>query len=199
MTATTIRKPSAREKLLDTANRLFYAEGIQTVGIDRIIDEAGVAKRTLYTNFGSKDALVEAYLERRHEGTTHRLAAAIAATDDPCEKILAVFDVQARTFAEPGFNGCAFINADAEATPGSAIDAAAAAFRADIRAMFVELAVGAGAKDPQRLARQLHTLYDGGIISARMDHDPTVAADTRAVAAALVDCARGSLGPSRAE
>ena len=180
---------SARERLLETANRLFYAEGVQTVGIDRIIEESGVAKASLYNAFGSKEALIEAYLHGRHEGTTAKLTKAIESVEDPREKILAVFDVQARTFAEKGFNGCAFMGASAEAREGSLIDHAAAEFRGWIRAMFVELARGVGAADPERLGRQLHVLYDGGIVTARMDHDEAIAADTRAAAAALIAAA----------
>lgn len=187
MSTTTPVKKSARERLLDTADELFYSKGVQTIGIDRILDESGVAKRSLYTTFGSKDALIEAYLKQRHDNTTHRLADAIASVDDPREKILAVFDVQARTFREPGFNGCAFTNADSEAEPGGVIDHAATEFRAWIRNMFTELAEGVHAENPSQLARQLHALYDGGITAAKMDQDPTIAADTRAAAQALID------------
>lgn len=183
-----VRK-SARERLLDTANRLFYSEGVQTVGIDRIIEESGVAKASLYNAFGSKDALIEAYLHRRHEGTTGRLTAAIGSVDDPREKILAVFDAQAKSFAAKDFHGCAFMGASAEAREGGVIDQATAEFRGWIRAMFLDLARGVGAADPERLARQLHVLYDGGTVTARMDHDKAIAADTRAAVAALVDLA----------
>jgi AcrR family transcriptional regulator len=183
------QRQSARERLLQTADRLFYAEGVQTVGIDRIIEEAGVAKASLYRTFGSKDALIDAYLRRRHDGTLSRLSDAIAGTDDPREKVLRVFDVQARTFAEPTFNGCAFMEASAEAEPGGTIDRAATEFRGWIRNMFVDLATELGVADPDTLGRQLHVLYDGGIIAARMDHDPTVAADSRAAASALIDAA----------
>ncbi|SQD97772.1 hypothetical protein FMEAI12_4290007 [Parafrankia sp. Ea1.12] len=75
----------ARQRLLDAANELFYTEGVQSVGIDRIIEYAGVAKGSLYNTFGSKEALVRAYLESRHEGTTQRLSAVIDAVDDPRE------------------------------------------------------------------------------------------------------------------
>jgi AcrR family transcriptional regulator len=182
---------SARDRLLDAANRLFYKEGVHTVGIDRILAESGVAKRSLYTNFGSKDALVEAYLTRRHNTTTSRLTEAIAAVDDPREKILAVFDVQARTFSDPDFNGCAFMNADAEAEPGDVADRAATEFRSWIHTMFLELATGIGVPQPRQLARQLHALYDGGIIAARSEHDSSIAADTRAAAQALIDTYTG--------
>src|SRR6202166_2107173 len=74
---------TARERLLAAANELFYAEGVQTVGVDRIIEHAGVAKASLYNLFGSKEALVAAYLASRHERTTSRLTEAIERVDDP--------------------------------------------------------------------------------------------------------------------
>ncbi len=177
----------ARERLLEAADEMFYAEGVQTVGIDRVIEQAGVAKASLYNTFGSKDALVRAYLDRRHDGTTSRLTTAIDAVDDPRGKILAVFDVQAEVFAEPGFRGCAFVTASAEAPPGGVIEEAADEFRAWIRQMFVALAKGIGAHDPELLASQLHLLYDGAGLAARMDHDPGIARAARAAAATLLD------------
>ena len=113
-------RPSPRERLLTAANELFYAEGVQSVGIDRIIDRADVARASLYSTFGSKDELVRAYLERRMEISTARLRAAIEAHTDPRERLLSVFDVQATLFGEAGFRGCAFNRATAEARPGSA-------------------------------------------------------------------------------
>jgi AcrR family transcriptional regulator len=112
------KRPSASRRILDAASDLFYAEGVQSVGIDRIIEWAGVAKASLYNTFGSKDALVRAYLNERHAGTTGRLTAAIASTEVPRERILAVFAAQAELFAEPGFRGCAFVAASIEASPG---------------------------------------------------------------------------------
>ena len=113
--AQTGRRASARERLLAAADELFYAEGVQTVGIDRIIERAGVAKASLYNSFASKEDLVASYLARRHEGTTGRITEAIARFDDPRQKILAVFDAQAQQFNQPDFNGCAFIAATTEA------------------------------------------------------------------------------------
>ena len=95
-----VREPSARERLLDTAERLFYAEGVHTVGIDRVLAESGVAKATLYKNFGNKDGLVTAYLDRRHERQVARVTAALDAVADgsPRERILAAA-------AELGYDG----------------------------------------------------------------------------------------------
>jgi AcrR family transcriptional regulator len=187
---------SARERLLDAANELFYAEGVQSVGIDRIIEHAGVAKGSLYNTFGSKEALVRAYLDARHEGTTSRLQRAIDSVEDPRAKILAVFDAQAQIFRQPDFHGCAFVAAGAEAEAGGQIAQATEAYRHWIRAMFTRLAKAAGARDPRRLGEQLQLLYDGGGIAANMDHNPAIAKASRAAAAALLDLATAEPPPA---
>jgi AcrR family transcriptional regulator len=178
---------SARERLLASANELFYAEGVQTVGIDRIIEHAGVAKASLYNLFGSKEGLVRAYLESRHEGTTQRLTAAVDRHRSPRKRLLAVFEAQGRMFAQPGFRGCAFVAAAAEAPRAGLVEQAADDYRAWIRALFTELAREAGAADPPRLARQLQVIYDGAGLAARMDRDPSIATSARAAAEALLE------------
>jgi AcrR family transcriptional regulator len=184
------RRASARERLLAAADELFYAEGVQTVGIDRIIERAGVAKASLYNLFGSKEELVAAYLASRHDRTTSRLANAIAGVDDPRQKILAVFDAQAQQFEQADFNGCAFMAASTEAPPGGLVAHAADEFRAWIRGMFTDLAEQADAPDPAGLGRQLHLLYDGAGLAARMDHcDAGIAPSARDAALALLDAA----------
>jgi AcrR family transcriptional regulator len=176
----------ARDRLLAAADELFYAEGVQSVGIDRIIEHAGVAKASLYNVFGSKEALVNAYLESRHRDTIERLNAAVARHRDPRKRLLAVFDAQGEIFAEPGFRGCAILTATAETADGSRIDKAAEDYRAEMLALFTDLARAAGAANPARLARQLHLVYDGAGVAARMDHDPSVARFARAAADALL-------------
>lgn len=182
-------RQSARERLLAAANELFYAEGVQTVGIDRVIEHAGVAKASLYNTFGSKENLVRAYLKSRHDATVARLRDTLESYDDPHKRLLAVFDVQANLFAERGFHGCAFITASAEAPQGGLIEQATAEYRADIRHLFTELAVDAGVDDPEELARQLQLLFDGAGLAARMDRDPHVASAARAAAEVLLDAA----------
>jgi AcrR family transcriptional regulator len=178
---------SARERLLDAASELFYNEGIQSVGIDRIIEQAGVAKASLYNTFGSKEELVQAYLATRQSGTFERLTAAIDRHTNPRDRLLAVFDAQAELAAQPNFRGCAFISATAEAPPGGRIERASDDYRTEIRALFSRLAGQAGVSEPDLLARQLHLLYDGAGISARMDHDPTAPRGARAAAATLLE------------
>jgi AcrR family transcriptional regulator len=185
--ADTRSRTPARDRLVAAANELFYAEGIQTVGVDRVIERAGVSRASFYNNFDSKEQLIHIYLVGRHDGTTARLSKAIAEFDDPFQKILAVFDTQAEQLRQPDFNGCAFVAASTEAAPGSIIQTDATEFRAWIRAMFTDLAAQAGAANPSRLGQQLHVIYDGAGLTARMDHSPDLAADTRAVVETLLD------------
>jgi AcrR family transcriptional regulator len=195
--AQTEQRGSARERLLTAANELFYAEGVQTVGIDRIIERAGVAKASLYNLFGSKEELVAAYLASRHDGTTARITEAIDGVDDPRQKILAVFDTQAEQYGSSDFNGCAFIAASTEAPPGGLVEHAADRFRSWIRAMFTDLADQAGAPDPAGLGRQLHLIYDGAGLAGRMDHhDPEIAPCVRHAVEALLDAAFTPTGPT---
>ena len=190
MVKTTAKRTSPRDKLLAAASELFYEDGVHTVGIDRIIEHAGVSKGSLYNTFGSKDELIRAYLMGRHERTMERMTRELAARfDNPRDRLIGVFDVQAMSFTEPNFKGCAFIRAGAESTPGDIVEAAADEYRTWVRALFVDLATEAGANDPAALAQRLIVLYDGAGISAWMDHDPSVAAASRSIAQILVDAA----------
>jgi AcrR family transcriptional regulator len=180
-------RPSARERLLAAANELFYREGVQSVGIDRVIEHAGVAKASLYNCFGSKEGLVQAYLESRHERNSARILRVMPRYGTARERLLGIFDAQDESFHDPEFNGCAFVAASAEAPHGGAVEQASDAYRGWLRGLFTSLAAEAGAPDPETLGRQLHLLYDGSTLSARMDRDRTAAAAARAAAAALLD------------
>src|SRR6185369_14208881 len=109
--------PSARQRLLEAANELFYEEGVHTVGIDRVIEKAGVAKASLYSTFGSKEALVQAYLAGRQESRKARIARKVGAATTPRARLLAVFDALEERVSEPNFRGCAFVLATAEGQP----------------------------------------------------------------------------------
>src|ERR1700722_7277764 len=128
MAAKTVTGASARERLLDAANELFYAEGVHTVGIDRVIDRAGVAKASLYNTFGSKDELVKAYLEGRHAAMATRITGYLERYTDPRDRLLGVFEAQAELFNEPTFRGCAFVSASAE-SPGEGVSRATDDYR----------------------------------------------------------------------
>ena len=107
------RRP-ARERLLAAAEELFYQEGVQSVGIDRIVERAGVAKASLYSNFKGKDDLVRAYLNARQEARRAAIETKLALHKAPRARMLAVFDAMTEPLAKPNYRGCAFLRATAE-------------------------------------------------------------------------------------
>jgi AcrR family transcriptional regulator len=188
MAQKTLGKQSARDRLLEAADELFYGEGVHTVGIERVIERAGVAKATLYSTFGSKDELIVAYLQGRHEATQRKMESELATYATARERLIGVFEVQGTNFV-PGFRGCAFVGASAESEAGGAVQRAADDFRTWLRELFLRLSSEAGAPDPASLAHQLVLLYDGAIISAWMDRDPDASRSAIRAARALVDSA----------
>jgi len=165
----TASRLSARERLLTAADRLFYAEGVHAVGIDRLLEEAGVAKGSLFYNFAGKDELVGAYLEGRAEQRRARVAAHQEGLTEPVEKILAMFDALAEAADSPTYNGCPFANANAEATADGVEARALRQFRDWLRGEFRRLAHEAGVAAADDVAGQLQVLYDGAVSTSHLD------------------------------
>jgi AcrR family transcriptional regulator len=180
---------SARERLLGAANELFYENGINTVGIDRVIEHAGVAKASLYDCFGSKEELVRAYLQARSQARQARINERLARHASPEEKILSIFDLLAELAAQPDYRGCAFVRASAEATSSDKVKGVCDESRAFILGKFTDLSREAGAADPQLLGKQLVLLYDGAAVSAHLDGNRNAVAMARALAAQMLSSA----------
>jgi AcrR family transcriptional regulator len=179
---------AARQRILDTAFRLFYAHGIRGVGVDRIIAESGVAKATFYKHFPAKDDLVLAYLDKVDKAWTGQLRAAAAdAGPEPADQLVGMFDALATACRREGYRGCAFINAAAENEAGTPIHDRTLAHKDAVRAWVASLAGEAGAPDPDTLARTLTLLLDGGLASGSMDGRPDAPVAAKAAAQALVD------------
>jgi AcrR family transcriptional regulator len=177
-------KLSARDRLLAAADELFYAQGVHVVGVDRIVERAGVTKASLYNTFGSKDELVRAYLQNHFRRRQARIAQILATNKTPRERILGMFGEVEDLLAGSAFRGCRFISAAAESQPGDPGQVVAEDYRAWLWSLFTDLAREAGAKDAKQVGRQLFLLYDGAAVAARMDEDRKAAA--RAVSAAVV-------------
>lgn len=191
------RVSAARERILDTAFRLFYARGIRAVGVDTIIAESGVAKATLYKHFPGKDDLVLAYLDRVDTVWRGQLdAAARAAGEDPADQLVGLFDALRTACRRDGYRGCAFINAAAESTPGTQVHARTVAHKQAVLDWVRGLAETAGAADPQQLARALTLLLDGGLASGALDAAPDAPEAARAAARTLVERALEPTGPA---
>lgn len=178
----------ARQRILDTAFRLFYARGIRAVGVDTIIAESGVAKATFYKHFPAKDDLVVAYLDRVDDVWTGQLvAAAEAAGEAPEDRLVGLFDALSTACRREGYRGCAFINAAAESVPGTPVHDRTVAHKQRVLAWVRGLAEEAGAEDPAGLARSLTLLLDGGLASGSLDAGADAPAMAKKSARALVD------------
>jgi AcrR family transcriptional regulator len=169
-----------KERILETADRLFYLRGIRAVGVDTIAAEVGISKRTLYNHFPSKDALISAYLARRFVQPR-------PSDKPPAEQILATFDLLERRFAAKDFRGCPFVNAVAElGAEDRAVRKIAIAFKESRRVWFRELLIQLGVTDADDLATQLTLLVDGAIAQDLLRNDPSMARAAKEAARVLL-------------
>jgi len=151
------------ERLLDVAAEVFYAEGIRATGVDTLVERARVSKPTLYAQFGSKEQLIAAVLERRSRDRRASLAKFLAGHEGPPkERLLAVFDWLAQGHQRAGFRGCPFTNAAVELPdPDHPARLVIAAYKLALRDVLREVAAEAGLPDPARIASELSLLIDG--------------------------------------
>jgi AcrR family transcriptional regulator len=181
-----VPRATARERLLAAADELFYENSINTVGIDRIIEHAGVAKASLYDCFGSKDELIRSYLEARSVARQARINEWISRYDTPQKKILGIFELLSELSSKPGYKGCAFMRARADDGASDKVKAASDESRAFMLGRFTSLAREAGATNPGQLGQQLLLLYDGASVGAHLDRNQNAASLAREVAAQLL-------------
>src|SRR5437899_6682716 len=155
--ATLPAKPDMKDRILETADRLFYLQGIRAVGVDTIAAEIGISKRTLYNHFPSKDALISAYLARR-------FVAQRPSDTSPVEQILGTFDSLERRFSAKDFRCCPCVNAVAElGAKDRAVKKIAIAFKESRRLWFRARLEELGVAEADALATQLQLLVDGSI------------------------------------
>ena len=169
-----------KERILETADRLFYLQGIRAIGVDTIAAEVGISKRTLYNHFPSKDALIAAYLARRFVKPR-------PSDKPPVEQILATFDSLERRFASRDFRGCPFVNAVAElGAQDKSVKKTAVAFKESRRLWFRDLLRQLEVADPEGLATQLTLLVDGSIAQDLVRDDPATARAAKDAARVLL-------------
>lgn len=188
------RRRPALERVLKTADQLFYQNGIHATGVDTIAETANVSKASMYTYFRSKDDLVGAYVEGRSLAWREYLTEQLDASDaDPTEKILIIFDLLGEWFLTEGFNGCPFINAEAECPRDSPAHLVNLQHRTWIRSVFVALIEQIGGVDASSAAAvsiQLAMVYDGAMVGAHTEPSVPWAAQARAAAAAMLTAVR---------
>ena len=178
----------AGERILTTAGRLFYEDGIHAVGMEAIAESAGVTKKTIYDRFGSKDRLIEAYLRARSERWRAWLLDEVErAPDDPVARLLATFDALGSWLKNDGRRGCAFVNARAELTePGNPGRRVAEEEKAWLLGYLTRLAGETSAGAPDLLAKQLFMLHEGAVVAHATVADDGATESARDAAAALI-------------
>jgi len=184
-------EPDARERILQSAYELFSRRGIRDVGIDEVVEHAGVAKATLYRHFPSKDDLALAFLERREERWTHGWVEAEARRRGatPEEQLLAIFDTFDGWFRRTDFEACSFINVLLEMGPAHPAGGASVDHLANIRSLVRTLAEEAGLRDPASFAHSWHILMKGSIVAAA-EGDAEAAQRAKLMGRSLIDAYR---------
>jgi AcrR family transcriptional regulator len=193
MVATTATRPesgqSARERILDTAYELFSHRGIHDVGVDELVERAGVAKATLYRHFPSKDELVLAFLKQREQiwtyGWVEREARRRGGT--PEEQLLGIFDLFDEWFHRDDFEGCSFVNVLLEfGDLDHPVGRASADYLENIRSVIRSLALAAGLRDADGFALSWHILMKGSIVQAA-EGDRDAAKRAQALGSLLIE------------
>lgn len=185
--------PSKKLHLIACARRLFETEGFHTTGIERILDEAGVAKMTLYNNFGSKDMLIVAVLNNASEDMIARLRQSVSHISDPYDQILGIFDSLAHWYNSADFCGCMFQAAVAEfPDPESEPARAAHAHLGRLTSLFSELCIRAELEDAPTLSSMLAMIASGANCTARQTRTDMPAKHARQIAEILLEraCSR---------
>jgi predicted RNA-binding Zn ribbon-like protein len=186
-----LHRPSARTRILDVADRMFYEQGIRAVGVEAIVAAADTAKTTLYGQFGSKDGLIVAYLERRAAQERGRLDKALAALGGPAAgRVLHLYDLLAGELAQPGYRGSPFVNACVELGSNHPAAAVARGHRQWLLDTLTSLAVDTAAPAPAALAAQLLLLYEAATVATQIGGDGAAALAASTAAEALLSLPR---------
>jgi AcrR family transcriptional regulator len=185
----TAESSHARQQILETASELFYQKGIQHVGINEVIAESGVAKRTLYRWFPSKDLLIEEVMKYRASQWICWFETAVSERGNtPKERLLATFDVLREWYASPNFRGCPFINAVLEIADAShKAHQVSINLRESIRQIIMRLAAEAGIKNPDFFSQQYLLLIGGASLMATIEQSPDGATFAQTALSVLID------------
>ncbi|WLQ13363.1 TetR/AcrR family transcriptional regulator [Hahella aquimaris] len=180
-------KVSAREKIIESAYRLFYRQGLRATQVDQVIQESEVAKRTFYKHFPSKQDVVMDALQERHQRWMQWFTDRVEALNPPGkERVLGIFDALREWFDDPEFRGCAFLNVTAEIYDAQEPERELARrHKQDMDEKVAQWLREAGVEDAD-LARQIGMLIDGAIIRAQCFGDADYAGAARSLCATLI-------------
>jgi AcrR family transcriptional regulator len=182
-------RPTKRDELVQKALRVFYRNGFQATGMDRLVAETGISKTSMYKHFRTKEDLILAVLRLRDEQFRNWLFRRMAElAESPRQQLIAMFDALEEWFSEPGYQGCMFIKASSEYQDADhLIHRQSADHKRLLASHITELATKAGLSDPGALARQLLILKEGAIVTAHFGHTANAAQDAKAAAVRLIN------------
>jgi AcrR family transcriptional regulator len=169
-------QPSARDRILEAAKRLFYRDGFRATGIDKIIAESGVAKMSLYRNFASKHDLITAFLDWRHEHWMSWFVSAVESRYANKAELSILADALDEWFSAEDFRGCAFINSVAETGASEEthhVDMAIS-HKDGVERYIAEFAGRLGLRDPGQVAEEAMLCLEGMIVRTQMKRDPRI-------------------------
>ena len=193
----TIDPARTRAAIVEAATPLLYERGLDGVGVAELCARLGVSKETLYRHFGTKDGLVQAVLEARSERVHAWIAAAVAsAGDNPADQLAAVFDALGRWYAEPGFRGCAMVNAAAQHNV-EPVRALTERHLTRYLELLTDIAARAGAADPDALGRRLLMLVEGATVVVTHLRGSDAAGQARAAALVLLEAGSQARSPQQ--
>jgi len=184
------KEVTPKDKVFQTAARLFYQNGYRAIGVDMLAAESGIGKMTLYRHYPSKDDLIVAYLKESNEIFWRNFDLVTGEVRTPREKLLAFFEALQEYVNTPACHGCPFLNVATEYPqidyPGHQV---AIEHKQSVRARFRQLANEAGVRSPAVLADQLFLLMDGAYMASRMFGPKNPAAHLAETARILIDAA----------
>jgi AcrR family transcriptional regulator len=181
---------STKERLIQVGSDLFYRDGFHAVGLDNIIEAAGVTKTTFYNHFESKEALILAILEHHDRWWRDEFTAKLQKVggDDPADQLHAVFDVLKDMLSSETFNGCIFVNVSAEfPIPHDPVHKAAAEHKRLMEMILRDLALRAGSSDPVALAEQLSVIMEGAYVTRQVTRNQRTTEIARKLGDVLFD------------
>lgn len=180
-----------KQRVLDTADRLFYAEGVRVVGVDRIIAESGIAKASFYRFFSSKDALITEWIEMRDAAWRRSISESVEMlAPNPVDRPLAIFDVLYSRFKSPTFRGCAFLNTIIELPRDHPAAQAARAHKNSVTLLIRDYLDSAGYSASYDIAILFVQLIDGAVVTALRDQAPEAALRAKQLATVLLQSHR---------
>jgi len=185
-------KRSAKDRILDAANKLFYREGIRAVSVDAIAEQAGLTKKTIYYHFTSKDELVAAYLQSRDQPNLDLFRTWFQEADGGLpEKVAAIFLNLAQSARHPKWKGCGFLRTAGELAnlPGHPAMKVGAAHKKKFEAWLAQELTDHHINNADNLARQIVLLMDGAFSTMLVHRDPAYAEEAGQAASSLVEAA----------